>query len=199
MNCQAGPHLEANKRLPRFLPPPVFTPDFRLLTHCIQTTYSGLDKSVNPCYHPEVKISQHPAIGSPSSSDFCFLTSAFRPPLPFSTTYELPRACLAFFAPSHLLCFHANTNRASDKDASPERAERAEGSLLPLSTVLAHFALSYPLYFHSDTNCPFCNSFVLITIRIARGVAGGLTKIIRRISRSVLGDPPWRPERSPLS
>ena len=43
----------------------------------------------------------------------------------------------------------------------------------PVSTLfcVALFAPCYPLCFHANTNCPFCNSFLLITIRIARGVA----------------------------
>ena len=40
-----------------------------------------------------------------------------------------------------------------------------------LSTVnwFAHFALRYLVSFHTNTNCPTCNSFVLITMQIARG------------------------------
>ena len=36
----------------------------------------------------------------------------------------------------------------------------------------ALFALSQLFSFHTNTNCPFCNPFVLITIRIAPGVGG---------------------------
>ena len=51
------------------------------------------------------------------------------------------------------------------------------------------FALGYPLYFHANTNCPFCNSFVLITIRIARGWVGA--QPIPGI-RYYLKSPAWR-------
>ena len=60
------------------------------------------------------------------------------------------------------------SNRASDKDASPERPQQVEGSLIQPPPVLTHFALCYPPSFHSIPNCSFCNSFVLITIRITQ-------------------------------
>jgi hypothetical protein len=39
-----------------------------------------------------------------------------------------------------------------------------------LSAVLPIFAPSYPVRFQTNTNCPVCKPFVLITIQIARGV-----------------------------
>src|SRR5947208_6760146 len=36
----------------------------------------------------------------------------------------------------------------------------------------AHFALRYLVCFHANPNCPSCNPFVLITIRIAGGWGG---------------------------
>src|SRR5713101_3962286 len=63
----------------------------------------------------------------------------------------------------------------------PHRAPRSHAlRLLPsyprnhssLATAFAFFAPCYPACFHTNTNCPICNSFVLITIRIAGGVGG---------------------------
>lgn len=51
---------------------------------------------------------------------------------------------------------------------------RSLASLLcsPISALccFALFALSHPVCFQSNTNCPFCNHFVLTTIRIGGGV-----------------------------
>ncbi len=40
------------------------------------------------------------------------------------------------------------------------------------SPCFVHFAPCYLPCFHTNTNCPICNSFVLITIQIAGGVGG---------------------------
>ena len=37
-------------------------------------------------------------------------------------------------------------------------------------TCFAHLAIRYLLFFHANTNCLFCNPFVLITMQIAGGV-----------------------------
>lgn len=39
-----------------------------------------------------------------------------------------------------------------------------------VATLFVHFVPSYLVCFHINMNCPVCNSFVLITMRIARGV-----------------------------
>jgi hypothetical protein len=39
----------------------------------------------------------------------------------------------------------------------------------PNDSCFALFAPRYPLYFHANTNCPFCNFFLLITMQIAGG------------------------------
>ena len=62
---------------------------------------------------------------------------------------------------------------------------------LPLPAVHRCFALFAPCYlpsFHANTNCPLCNPFVLITIRIARGVA---TPLRARDLRFYFNSLPW--------
>jgi hypothetical protein len=39
-----------------------------------------------------------------------------------------------------------------------------------VATLFVHFVPSYLVCFHTNMNCPVCKSFVLITMRIARGV-----------------------------
>ena len=92
--------------------------------------------------------------------------------------------------PSRVVCisnsFVFNKFRTHVRDRNPlnsfpsnrlrTTSSAAEGWALTLCSLVsdlrcfAHFALCYPLSFHTNTNYPFCNSFLLITIRIARGV-----------------------------
>jgi hypothetical protein len=52
-------------------------------------------------------------------------------------------------------------------ELSPARPERS-----PRVNCFAHFAPHYLVPFHTNTNCPICKSFVLITMQIARGDGG---------------------------
>src|ERR1700676_2707757 len=78
----------------------------------------------------------------------------FPSPPPVSSSSLIPTDLLGAFAPpqrSNLsaLCFHNLRNPSSHLPADID---------------------FYPLYFHNLTNCFSCKSFILITIRVARGV-----------------------------
>ncbi len=91
--------------------------------------------------------------------------------------------------------------------AVPGRPHRASLNQLPLvrplmtassshflsgsSPGLSIFASRYLVCFHTNTNCPICNSFVLITIQNARGVGGAgyaRVKVILELHESQITD-----------
>src|SRR6266568_7438426 len=79
---------------------------------------------------------------------------------------------LAFSYNSPLLARHRAPELLSHQAlAHSFLLQRGVGSPLPSSTFccFAHFALRYLVCFHANPNCPFCKSFVLITIQIAGG------------------------------
>ena len=55
-------------------------------------------------------------------------------------------------------------------DSFPWNGGCGDAPSLATQRCFALFALGYPLSCHTNANCPFCNSFLLITIRIAGGV-----------------------------
>ena len=96
-----------------------------------------------------------------------------------SASHEVARGDSSLFRDSP--CLPRSTSSA---------AARGDSSLSPVSCKLstarpersrrvncfAHFTPRYLVPFHANTNCPFCNSFVLITMQIAGGweVSGGV-------------------------
>ena len=127
---------------------------------------------ISPTEDRSATMSRDANVGSFSHHHFPFLPSAFclsgltpvfaadprnRLLSPFVATLPKTPSCKSF------VC---HTCDPLPPAALPPLATRYSS----LATAIAFFALCHLLSFHTNTNCPFCNSFVLITIRIARGV-----------------------------
>src|SRR6266700_4605132 len=69
----------------------------------------------------------------------------------------------------------------------------------PNGSCFAHFALCYPVCFHANTNCPSCNSFLLITMQIAGGVGVCVaTEAVAAGAGELHGSFAYLPGRRPL-
>jgi len=98
----------------------------------------------------------------------------------------LPRSASGAAAHGDSSVFSSTAN-CKLSTARPERSQRVN--------CFAHFAPRYLVPFHTNTNCPICKSFVLITMQIAGGV--GVSPGGARVKASI--DEDASPERAQRS